>query len=294
MIISAFGDLESMLGKISFRSNKYQFIPMRDAQQNILYEEDGTTPKIDPLIYYNPLEPSDADTHIPIDAIVNKGLSIAGDAEFALLETADFYDNMGLDLLRELDIAFIKIDVLGSSDVEFTVDVSLDGKESWIVADYEKTLSFDNGATGTTGYVDVSDIPSSRTTLKWRLTAGTIKSTIFERYYIAETVLRNYANDIVELSYARILEADYKDAIENQNDPMVITGIKSQIDAIRQTYGLGKGGNIKPVHGSPQAAVYFPESREERKILGIEEYNANLLTNKRVISIKSDGTIRRI
>jgi hypothetical protein len=294
MIISAFGDLEAILGKISFRSSKYQFIPMRDSEMNIDYEDDGVTPEIDPTIYYNPDEPYNADIHIPVNAIVNKGLSIAEGEEYAQLETADFYDNMGLDLLQERDIAFIKIDVLGSTDVEFTVDVSLDGRESWIVADYEKVLDFDNGATGTTGYVDVSDLPSSRVALKWRVTVGTIKSTIFERYYIPETILRNYANDIVNLAYAQILETDYKDAIENQNDPMVINGIKAQIDAIRQTYGLGRGGNIKPAHASPQAAVYFPESREENKILGIEEYSTKILSDKRVVSIKSDGTIRRI
>jgi hypothetical protein len=291
MIISAFGDMESILGKISFRSSKYPFIPLRDAQHNILYEEDGTTPQIDPAIYYNPLNPSDADLHVPQDAIVNKGLSIAEGKALAQLETASFYDNMGLDILDEHDIVFVKIDVLGSSEAVFTVDVSLDGRESWIVADYDKTLEFENG---TTGYVDVSDIPSSKSALKWRLTAGSIKSTVFERYYIPETVLRNYANDIVELSYARILESDYKDAIENQNDALVINGLKAQIDAIRQTYGLGKGGGVKPVQGSPQAAVYYPESREERKIFNQDEASSDLLTNRRVVSITNDGTIRRI
>jgi hypothetical protein len=74
---------------------------------------------------------------------------------------------------------------------------------------------------------------------------------------------------------------------------MVINGIQAQINAIRQIYGTGKGGNVRPVSGTPQAAVYFPDSREERKIFNLDEASSDLLTNRRIVSITNDGTIRR-
>lgn len=289
-IILAFGDLEFILGKISMRSDKFQFVPLRNSDKSIRYESDGVTPKIDPDIYYNPYQPSDYDTHIPGNAIVNKGLTKATGAEYAVLESADFIDEQGFEL-SERDIALIKIDVLSETDTDFSVDVSLDNRESWIVSDYDKTLDFTNN---TTGYVDVSDIPSKKVALKWVVTSGTIKSTVFERYYVPESTLRHYAHAIMELAYARILDIQLKNAIENQNDPLVINGIKAQIDSIRQRHGVGKrGGNIKDTQGKAQGIVYYPKSRESDKVFGVETQSDELLTTGRVISITNTGDIRR-
>jgi hypothetical protein len=287
-IISAFGDLEFLLGKLSVRIDKFQFVPMRGSDKEIIYQDDGVTPEIDPDFFYNPDDPESADTHIPVDMIVNKGLSVKSGASFATIETAQFLGKDGLELY-EPDIALIKIGVLASEDAVYTLDVSFDGRESWIVADYGKEIAIDNGSSG---FIDVSDIPSNEVALKWRITAGTIKSTVFERYYIPDSTLRHYAHAVAELAYARILDIEYKKAIENQNDPLVINGIKSQIDSIRLRYGIGKNkGNTKENSGSPQAAIYYPPSREEDKIF--EGVGSDLLTANGIISIKSNGEIRR-
>mgnify|MGYP001388053352 CR=1 FL=1 len=290
-IISAFGDLEFLLGKLAVRIDKYQFIPMRGSDKEIIYQDDGTTPEIDPDIFYNPDNPESADTHIPVNMVVNKGLSLKAGAEYATIETAQFMDKDMMELY-EPDIALIKIGLIASTDAVYTLDISFDGRESWIVADYGKEIAIDNGSSG---YIDVSDIPSRELALKWRITAGTIKSTVFERYYIPESTLRHYSHAVAELAYARILDIQYKNAIENQNDPLVINGIKSQIDGIRIRHGIGKNkGNTKEITGSPNAAVYYPPSREEDKIFqGVGIDNADLLQTGRIISIKTNGEIRR-
>jgi hypothetical protein len=287
-IILALGDLEGHFGKIVTRVSKYQFIPMRGTDKNVEYEDDGVTPKIDPLVYYNPDPAESGDTHVPSDAIVNQGLSKKDGSSYALLESADFYDEVGLSVHEE-DVAFIKINVVATSEAVFTVDVSLDGRETWIVADYGKVLSFENGSTG---FVDVSDIPSSRLALKWKVTSGTVKTTIFERFYIQEALLRNYTQRIAELAYARILDIDLKAAIENQNDPLVINGIRAQIQSIRDRYGMVKGA-AKTSTGSPQAAIYYPDSRSEDAVFGYPSAGEDLLRDGRVIGITNTGQIRR-
>lgn len=287
-IILALGDLESHFGKIAMRVHKYQFVPMRDDNKDIEYEDDGVTPKIDPDIFYNPTDPVSGDTHLPQDAIVNQGLTKADGAEYCLLETADFYDDLGL-LINEEDIAFVKVNVVSTSGAVFTIDISLDGRETWIVEDYGKILDIENGSTG---FADVSDIPSSRIALRWRVVSGTIRATILERYYIQEALLRNYSQKIAELAYARILDIDLKEAIENQNDITVINGLRSQIESIRLRVGMGKASG-KQSQPSPSAAIYFPDSKAENEVFGYPQSSEDLLADKRIVGITNTGQVRR-
>jgi hypothetical protein len=288
-IIGAFGDLEAMLGKIAMRVSKFQFVPVRDVDKSVKLDDDGV-PEIDSDIYYNPLNPEDYDTHIPSHANVNKGLSVVAGQSSASLESAEFLDELGVEIIEE-DVAFVKIDLIASDDAVYTVDISLDDRESWAVADYGKTLSFENGSTG---FVDVSDIPSSRVAIKWTVTAGTIKSCVLERYYVPENTIRHYRHALAELAYARILDIQYKNAIEHQNDPITINGIKSEIDGIRKRYSSLKGGNQKETAGKSHAISYYPHSREEDAIFGTADKDGEFLTDKRVVGLTSTGEIRRV
>ena len=289
LIIAAIADLESHMGKLSIRDNSYQFTPLR-IDKEIQYKDDGITPEIDSELYY---DPDDTDDHSPVDIYVSKGLRVATGKEKGTIETADFLDAFGI-MLKEPDIAFIKID----ADVSFTdpdkveFDVSFDNRETYLVEDYDIEIELEEG---TTGFIDVSRIPSGYIALKWILTGDTaiVRNTTFWRYYITKDQLRHYAQDVIELAKMRLLEIKLDKAIKNQNDPMVIAGMQAQIQNIRQKYGLNKSaGDTKPSTGG-YGISYYPGSREENKVFGFSEKSEDLLSDKRVIGITSSGEIRR-
>lgn len=292
LIISAIGDLESHMGKLAIRESSYQFVPMRDSYGNIEYEDDAVTPKIDSGIYYNP---DDADSHSPSNAIVSKGLSVKTGETTATLETADFLDDFG-SRIYESDIAFIKIesDTVTDDDNTASFDVSLDNRESWLSADYSIDIELDDA--NTTGYIDVSRLPSSYIALKWSLSGATakVKNTVFWRYYIPKNNLRHYAQDIVELARKRLLQIRLDYAITHQNDPMVINGLMSQISLIDRKYGLDKnsGETLPPASGG-YAHTPYKDSRALNKILNPDSNGyEDILINGRIISITNTG-IRR-
>jgi hypothetical protein len=294
MIIAAIGDLESYMGKLSIREDYYQFAPLRDSEGEIEYMADGVTPEIDATAFYYPDD--ETDPHYPSDIYVNKGLRVATGKTTGRIETAEFTDDFGVKI-EEKNIVFIKINAdvtIPDADADsIAFDVSLDNRESWITADYSLTLELDDA--GTTGYMDVSKIPSKHIALKWTLTgAAVVKNTVFERLYIPSDSLRKYGADIVELAKLRILEQKWQKAIDDRNDPITINGLAAQITSIKEKYGLHKNsGDIMPSTGG-RAVQAYPHSREEAKIFGQSESTLDLLTNNRIVSIKSDGTVRRI
>jgi hypothetical protein len=292
LIISAVGDLESFMGKLSIREDSFQFLPMRDADKEIIYQTDGITPEIDTELFYNPDE---VDTNSPSHILVNKGLRVATGQSSGTIQTADFLDPFDM-MLPESDIAFIKIDaeVSATSPDTVALDISFDDRETWLHADYSITIAFANG---TTGYIDVSKIPSTYVALKWILTGPTalVRNTTLERLYIPKDKLRHYGSDIVELAKLRLLEVKIDKAISNQNDPMVIQGMQYQALAIRTKYGLNKNaGDTKPMSGGA-AINYYPASREESAIMGFQNNTSPaFLMDGRIVGISNDGTLRRV
>jgi hypothetical protein len=289
LIIAAIGDLESFMGRLSIREDSFQFLPMRDqVSKSILYEEDGVTPQIDASIFLN----DDADiANSPVDIFVNKGLRVATGKATGRIQSADFVDDYGITL-EEPDIAFIKIDADVTGTV--TIDVSLDNRESWVIADHGIEMALENG---TTGYVDVSRIPSSFVALKWQLTGDTalVRNTTFWRLYIPRDRLRHYAADIIELVKLRLLEIRIDRAISNGNtDPVVISGMQYQATEIRKKYGLHKNsGDTKPM-SQGGAVQCYPVTREEGKVFGFTQSSGDFLTERRIIGVTSTGQLRRV
>lgn len=294
LIIAAVEMLESHMGKISIRDNSYQFMPIRQSDKTILYKEDDVTPEIDSEIYYDPDDPEEADENIPENVHVNQGLFLASGETSGSLQTADFVDELGIHIL-EPDITFIKIqaDVVESEGNTVSFDVSLDNRETWLVADHGETISLDS--TGNSGFIDVSKYPSSYIALKWSLvgSAAKVRNTIFWRYYIPKAKIRHYHSDIIELAKMKLLEIKLDHAIKNQNDPMVISGMIGQIDNIKRKYGIDKwAGDIQPKSTGAVISNY-PGSRAENKVFGYDEGSSDFLTDKRIVGITTTGEIRR-
>jgi hypothetical protein len=315
LIIMAIEDLEPYMGKLAIRDVSYQFRPERDEDGNIQFEADGVTPQIDPEIYYDPETP---DANSPQSILVNGGLRVAAGHTTGTIQTADYTDKNGrkmhepilfLDALvpwdefkddqsgrkiQEIAIAFIKIDadvhLTGDGD-SVAFDVSFDDRNTWLAEDYDIEFDLENG---TTGYIDVSRIPSSHVALKWTISGAAVcKNTTFWRYYISRNQLRHYASDVIELAKKRLLEIKLDWAIKNQNDPTVIGGISAQIAAINQKYGLNKNrGEVEPIAGG-RGVCPFPRTREEILVFMTRYETVGSLFNGEVVAIKTDGTIRR-
>jgi hypothetical protein len=294
LIIASIELLESFIGKISVRDNSYQFMPIRQSDKTILYKDDDVTPEIDSEIYYDPDDPEDADENIPENVHVNQGLFLASGESSGSLQTADFVDELGMRIL-EKDMAFIKIqaDTVTSEGNTVSFDVSLDNRETWIVADFGETIALDTD--GNSGFIDVSKYPSSYVALKWSLTgsASKVRSTTFWRYYVPKEKIRHYHSDIVEIAKMKLLEIKLDHAIKNQNDPMVISGMNGQIENIKRKYGLDKwAGDIQPKSTGAVISNY-PGSRAENKVFGYDEGSSDFLTDKRIVGITTTGEIRR-
>ena len=291
LMLSAIEMLESHMGKMAIRDNSYQFIPMRDSEGAIDYEDDGVTPTIDTELFY---DPDTADTNSPSNIFVNKGLTVKTGETTGTIQTADYLDVYAAQL-REPDIAFIKIDADVVTDDTNTVafDVSFDNRETWLVADYGYTLTL---LSSTTDYVDVSRIPSKYISLKWTLTGSTakVRNTTFWRYYLPKDVLRHYSSDVLELAQMKLIEIRLDYAIKHQNDPMVISSMQGQINNIRRKYGLDRSsGDTKPLSQGYGIQPY-PANREEQKIFGTGTTSADLFADGKIVSITNTGQVRRV
>lgn len=288
LIIAAIADLESFMGKLSIRDDSFQFQPMRGTDRQVLFQSDGVTPEIDPATYY---DVADDAVNSPSNIFVNKGLRVKTGEASGTIQTAEFTDQYGIPI-EEPDVSFIKIDAEVSGAVAF--DVSLDDRETWLAADHGITIALESG---TTGFIDVSRIPSSKVALKWTLTGddALVRSTTLWRLYIPKDKLRHYGSDIIELVKLRLLEIRIDRAISNGNtDPVVISGMQYQATEIRKKYGLNKSGcDLKPISNGI-AIQYYPGTREEAKVFGFSEISQDLLSNQRIVGITNTGTIRRV
>jgi hypothetical protein len=198
--------------------------------------------------------------------------------------------------LEEGDIVFIRLvaryDAGATGSV--AVDVSLDDRNTWMTADrgYEIDISGES-----TGYIDVSDLVTSKVALKWTLTdVAKLYSTVFERYSIPREKLRKYESSIVDFANMLRLNDQLTEAINRGADPTYINALVGQIDGITMRYGWGRK---KSKSDAPEAAAgglsYGNYGDAEDRVMGsrLSGGAAAFLTDKSVIEVRSDGTIRR-
>lgn len=275
-ILGAMADLEGWMGKIVQRVTRFDFSPVRDANGALLYEEDGVTPHIDRSHFHVP-DPDDG--HGPIAAIVNGSLTCRAGAGTATLESAGVADDLGVPVLEE-DVIFVRISSKTTGSPSF--DVSLDGRESWIEADFGKTLTLGQ-------YIDVSDLVSSRPIIKWTVPEGlAVHETLFERWFVPRSKLRYYAHDIEILANARRLEFLLEQGVQKGWDPITIQSIQHQIYLARSRYGFGKTTARAGARGvTGQAIEYYPKNKAQEAIFG------SVAADGRIVGITSDGEVRR-